>query len=208
MMPTAPEGVPGPAMTGPGGQLTARHLVGDAGRARVSPDHPWAKPETLCEPSIWKWWPGTDRLLQHVRTAKLPEGRGSAHAEPSRSTHRFADSSPGPTGKTVSESTAWLRRLLRNPPCDAAPRRTDSRNIPARIIPQAAGALTRPPYARDLRPHRGCHRAAHCCRGLRHRRRSDLPRPRRRSAAFRSPPAGVRASETGRRPAILRCQGP
>ncbi len=57
----------------------------------MAPGSPRVIPGTHCESSSWKWWPRTDRFAKRIRTAQLPEGRGSAQADPSQSNHRHAD---------------------------------------------------------------------------------------------------------------------
>ena len=51
----------------------------------MSTDGPRVMPGTRMKSSSWKWWPGTDRFAQRIRTAQLPVGRGSAQADPSQS---------------------------------------------------------------------------------------------------------------------------
>ena len=74
----------------------------------MATDGPRVMPGTRVKSWSWKWWPGTDRFAQRIRTAQLPEGRGSAQADPSQSNHRHAFAisglSSGATNKNPAEA--------------------------------------------------------------------------------------------------------
>ena len=57
----------------------------------MATDGPRVIPGIRSKSWSWKWWPGPDRFAKRIRTAQLPEGRGSACADPSQSNQRHAD---------------------------------------------------------------------------------------------------------------------
>jgi hypothetical protein len=79
----------------------------------MAPDGPRAIPGNRCESESWKWWPGSDRFAKRIRTAKLPEGRGSAQADPSPSNQRHADfqddGEPGSAPASRRRGTGFAR---------------------------------------------------------------------------------------------------
>ncbi len=129
-------------------------------RAETTPDSPRVIPGTHCNSSSWKWWPGTDRFAKRIRTAQLPEGRGSAQADPSQSNHRHADfqygGEPGSArasrrpGRGFSEPT--------EPPCPTEPipsRNGESRTNQAVSRRSARASGHRDRTVSELRAERG-----------------------------------------------------
>jgi hypothetical protein len=77
-----------------------------------------AAPDTLSFSMSWKWWPGTDRFAKRIRTAQLPAGRGSAHADPRQSNHRRADFQSRADGWDAD----FINRRAEAPVASSAPR--------------------------------------------------------------------------------------
>jgi hypothetical protein len=94
----------------PGLELKAQHLEVRWSTPSAT-NGPRVIPGTRCESWSWKWWPGTDRFAKRIRTAQLPEGRGSAHANPSQSNHQHTDlgfCDRSPTYRSVRPRSARL----------------------------------------------------------------------------------------------------